>query len=65
MLRKLLNFILLANGVSAADDDPAEDKWERLRRERERAGYGSQRTAPEDDAERRADAGEASAGRRR
>ena len=35
MFKKLLNILLLSNGISALDEKPPEDKWEKFRRERE------------------------------
>ncbi|GAB4520472.1 MAG: hypothetical protein Tsb0013_24080 [Phycisphaerales bacterium] len=35
MLKKLLNFVLLSNGITPADEDEPADKWARFRAERE------------------------------
>ncbi len=35
MLKKLLNFLLLSNGISATDERDDADKWSKFRAERE------------------------------
>ena len=35
MLRRLLNFFLLSQGISSTDEKDSDDKWARFREERE------------------------------
>ena len=35
MLKRLLNFILLSNGITPSDEGERVDKWSRFREERE------------------------------
>ncbi|MEM1423358.1 MAG: hypothetical protein AAGH64_05070 [Planctomycetota bacterium] len=35
MLKRLLNFVLLSQGISSTDEGDTEDKWEKFREQRE------------------------------
>jgi hypothetical protein len=54
MIKRLLNFILLSNGISTDDDpDTKRDKWAEFREERERWEHerNLERAAPRDSAQ--------------